>query len=301
MLATWQAIPRNQLNEQRWNACIATSKHTNIFMYSWALDALCKHQWQAFVYGNYIAIAALPLKKKWGIIHYAYQVPFLPYFSVISSEPHINWGSFYLKVKNKFNFLDISCDWHETSRLTANEQLRTNYYLPQGVPYHTLAHNYTKACQKNIRKAQQRGVLTPQKKNDVATIDLLLQVYDAAYGGVQHHHHHRNYDTAKSFMYQALTAGYVQLYTTYDSDNQLLHVAAIITYKHKHWYYMAAPTALGREKRVTYAFVDFAIAQACAANASFDFVGSDIVNVATFYRSFSPETQYLSLLKAWLL
>ncbi|HAI84536.1 MAG TPA: hypothetical protein DCL43_12800 [Chitinophagaceae bacterium] len=301
MLATWQAIPRHQLDTQRWDTCIATSKHTNIFMYSWALDILCEQQWQAFVYGDYIGIAALPVRKKWHLIRYAYQVPFLPYCSVISTEATIQWQDFYRKVKSKFSFLDITCDWQHTKRLTANEQLRTNYYLPQGVAYELIANNYSTACKKNLRKAQQRGVLTPQKSNDTVTIDLLLQVYDNAYGGLQKHHHQRNYNTAKSFMHKALAAGWLQLYTTYDSDNQLLHVAAMITYEHKHWYYMAAPTTVGREKRVTYAFIDFAIAQACAANASFDFVGSDIANVATFYRSFSPETQYLSLLKAWLL
>lgn len=294
-----QILPRQRIHTERWNQCVAEANHSNIFMYSWALDALCTY-WDGLIINDYEAVLPLPWRQKWGI-KYLYQVPFMPRLSVMGA----NWQptdspAVLQAMQQHFSFIHTDIDnlvcapWATRSR--------TNLYLPLSHTYATLEARFTEACRKNIRKATARGCqLAPANR-----VEDIILMYDNAYGGLQNMHTQRNYQSAIAFAHTALQH---QKASMWQVEQQLTHeplyTAILLHDKHRIYYWLGAPTAQGRQCRATYFFISQIIQQYSQSQHCFDFEGSDIPSVAHFYQQFAPLTETYHQVKwhrlQWLL
>ena len=63
-----------QVDKQKWDACIGSANNGLIYGYSTYLDAMANN-WDALVSGDYELVMPLPWRKKYGV-YYLYQ-PFL--------------------------------------------------------------------------------------------------------------------------------------------------------------------------------------------------------------------------------
>ena len=58
---------RNQIDSDKWDACITNAPQKLPYGFSWYLDIACEN-WSALVLNNYAAVMPLPYKKKVGKI-----------------------------------------------------------------------------------------------------------------------------------------------------------------------------------------------------------------------------------------
>lgn len=78
------------------------------------------------------------------------------------------------------------------------------------------------------------------------------------------------------------------------ANGSLVYAGLLLDDGRRLYYILGAPSAEGRAMRATYFFIDQVMARFAGRRKTFDFEGSDIPEVATFYRSFAPQVEYYS-------
>ncbi|MFN8438700.1 MAG: hypothetical protein U0V72_13880 [Cytophagales bacterium] len=63
----YKVLKNKDIDKQRWDACVNSSKEAHIYALSWYLDVVCP-TWQALVFGDYEAVFPICKKYKWGIV-----------------------------------------------------------------------------------------------------------------------------------------------------------------------------------------------------------------------------------------
>jgi len=275
-------IPHNKIDIAKWDACVADSPHQNVFMYTWALNSLCD-DWSGIVLDDYKAVLPLPWRSKAGI-KYVYQVPFLPRLSLMSKEPVANGKAILAFASRHFLLINTVIDnIHPADAWISRE--KTNYYIPLDKGYHEIAASYTPSCKKNIHKAVTRGCTI----GDRVDTELVIDLYNAAYGKLQAHHTRQDYQPARQLVTAALQHNMAQTWNVSDTENnELLYGAITLHEKNRIYYWMGAPTPAGRQNRATYFFIDHLLQTYAGTGMIWDFEGSSIASVADFYRQFGP-------------
>ena len=75
-------VKRNQIDEEKYNNCIATSLQSRMYAYSWYLDIVADN-WNVLVLDDYEAVMPLPFHKKF-LISYISQPFFTQQLGVFS-------------------------------------------------------------------------------------------------------------------------------------------------------------------------------------------------------------------------
>ena len=76
-------VAQQQVDKNKWDACIERSSNGLIYGYSFYLDSMAKH-WDALVLNDYEAVMPLTWNRKWGI-KYLYQPPLTPQLGIFSA------------------------------------------------------------------------------------------------------------------------------------------------------------------------------------------------------------------------
>ncbi|MFY7899599.1 MAG: hypothetical protein ACOVNY_05405 [Chitinophagaceae bacterium] len=280
-------LPSSQIIFSKWDECVAQASHENIFMYSWCLNNLCDN-WCGVVIGNYDAVFPLPFRKKWGL-KYMYQVPFIAKLSLMQQINFtINKEAIFKLLQQQFLFMHFDIDNFLFEKWKPKN--RCNYFIRLNKTYDELSAQFTDSCKKNIRKAINRKC-TLVNSNDY---EVVFTLYEQAYGSLHKLHVSSNdYSLAKAFVKNAIALQKASVWhVLHETTAELLFGAIILEDKNRFYYWLGAPTTVGRQCRATYFFIDaFIQLYCCKPNAVFDFEGSDIENVAYFYQQFAPEKE----------
>ena len=77
-----QYLSYQQIDKQKWDACIDDTQNGLVYAYTFYLDGMAKH-WDALVLDDYEAVMPLPWNKKFGI-GYLYTPPFIQQLGIFS-------------------------------------------------------------------------------------------------------------------------------------------------------------------------------------------------------------------------
>lgn len=147
-------LERQQINEQKWNHCIASNPLTESwFAYVGYLDIACDN-WSALVLDDYVSVMPLPWRKKWGI-HYVYPPFFLPRLGVFGKEIDANHLPLWIKAIPKvFKWIDIVLHEHQdVSAWNETKILHKTYNLPCNRSYQEIRKAYSQNHKRNCQKA----------------------------------------------------------------------------------------------------------------------------------------------------
>ena len=279
-------IKRKDLDVARWDNCIAEASNGLIYAYSYYLDAVCDN-WDALVWGPYEAVMPLPWRKKWGI-KYVYQPPFLQKLGIFGKEINATYvQAFFEKAAEAFSLVHYNTAQPAPGK--AQKELE-NFFLDLSTGYQTIHKNYSSECVKNIRKALARGC--------TFTLDInaaeVIAFFKNAYGQLHPQLGDPDYQRFKNLVHACQTKGSVLLAGVKDEKENKLFCAALFKDAKRLYYVLGAPSAEGRQKRAPYFFIDAVLQQHSGQPLLFDFEGSVIPSVASFYKKFSPaaETYY---------
>lgn len=274
-------LHHHEINKVLWDACIDNAQNGLIYAKSFYLDSMCEY-WDALILNNYEAVMPLPWKKKWNI-RYVYQVPFIQRLGIFGN--HISpslAGVFFTKAAQHFTFLHYNINTPITNK-KATLTRRQNLIIDLDTAYPIIQSNYTKECRKNIRKAEK----TKAVLDNHISIEAVIAQYRNAYGALHPNISKDDYNRFFRLLQSGLQQQFASLYKiAYEGD--MLFAAALLFDKNRIYYVMGAPTALGRKYNSTYWFIDAILQQYAGSGLHFDFEGSDIPNVASFYQKFGP-------------
>src|SRR4026208_2422869 len=152
-----QVIKGDNIDREKWDACIDNADNGLIYPYSFYLDSQAKN-WDGLVLNDYEAVMPLTWNRKYGI-YYLYQ-PFLCAQLGLFGK-NISPGllqDFFKAIPGKFNYWDIYLNSGNDFTLD-NFKLyrRSNYIVNLEKPYENLYQDYRENIKRNIQKAKQAG------------------------------------------------------------------------------------------------------------------------------------------------
>lgn len=285
-------ISHAEIDKQKWDNCVQNAGNGLIYAYSWYLDAMADY-WDALVLNDYEAIMPLTWNKKYGI-HYLFQ----PYFCAslgIFSIKQINaiiTEAFLKKIPKRFRYIDIYLN-HENFFAVDSFTLtqRINYTLALDKPYIEIAEQYRTNLKRNIRKAEQTG-LVAEHNIPLEDIIVLAQETMQRVSAISD----EQMDRFKKLFSIAKEKQLAETLGIYNNNGQVL-ASAVFLFSHKRWYYILVGNhPNGKTLGASHYLIDRFIAAHAGTDTILDFEGSDIRNLAFFYSSYgATEERYPAL------
>jgi hypothetical protein len=284
-------LRRQQINDERWNGVISSSRHETIYPYSWYLDA-CADNWAGYVMNDYECVMPVAFRRKIGL-KYTYQPIYCQQLGVFSAQrvdieiarmflhalrKNFRMGDYAL---NEGNILGDEYGFEVTDN--------TNYVLPLNAPYETVRFNYTENCRRNVKRAQQSGI----QFSDQVSIDEIItlkKMSDQTRRGEEH------YAYVRSLFSRLATIEKIRIFGARYGEH--LVAAAIFAFSSERAIFLlSASSERGKERRAMFLVVDRFIGLYANRIGKLDFEGSNIVSIARFFRGFGAKPEIYQRLR----
>lgn len=284
MPAAVHILTSDQIDREKWDRCVAADPHALIYNRSWWLDAMTQ-DWIGVLWNDYEAVWPLAVRTKWGI-RMAYTPPFTQRLDICGSYSDQAIRKMWETIKRKISL--IHCHTSVSVLAADYQKTRTNFALSIAGTYPEIAAGYHTSCKKNISKAERRGCALQTGADPDGVIHQYIQTYGekAAYSSL-------HYQQLASALRHAISIDCCHIMNViHETDGTTVFSGLVLDDGRRLCYLLGAPTQKGREMRATYFFIDRVIRNFAGKREIFDFEGSDIPDVATFYQSFNPDKEY---------
>ena len=282
-------LTNEQIDKTKWDVCIDTAPNGLVYAYSFYLDIMSKN-WDALVFGNYEAVMPLTWNKKYGF-YYLYQPAFTAALGVFGKGLNEQLIEDFVKaIPGKFKLVEILLNCSNISN-AANE-LRSNYFLPLTQSYIEISNSYRENHSRNIKKAFQAGCSV--KKNvpvdDIININRTQMKDDSSLK-------ENDYANFKNLFNWLKEKKQAETYSIVNESNAIL-ASCVFFYSHNSAYYiLVGNTYEGKTTGASHALIDAFIKDNAGKNLILDFEGSDIANLAIFYKGFGAAEEKYCFLK----
>lgn len=294
-------IGSDQIDVQRWDACVRVSEFENPLAYKWALDSLCE-RWMGFVVDGYKAVIPIPIGHKF-VFRTAQFPPDVQYFGIFCSEDIDPSEVLSLLLQDQyldgFRFfllsfpIDISCFYPEL--VIKN---RTTYQLFLNQSYDVLYSSYSRRHKRNLRHFHESD-FSVVRSFDVDPILELRSLKGKTTS--QLFLSHVQFNRRKKFLLEGLKRGALLIYYVFDSEGVVQGGGVFVLGNQRIVFFMLSSTDQGLNHRSGFAIVDAFIREHHGFEGYLDFFGSDIPSIAEFNRGFgaSPTPYFNYLINRW--
>ena len=285
-------LKRNQIDEEKYNHCIANALQSRIYAYSWYLDVVADN-WNVLILGDYEAVMPLPIHSKLGI-KFISQPFFTQQLGVFSKE-ELSKNRFLEFLKNiPKKFLKIALQFNsENTFLKENVIQKNNYILPLNNKYDLLYKNFSKGRKHAVQQALKNDLLI----NEISFFELL-----------ELSKKHYSFKEISEVEYEKLTLLVEVLKEKNKAktlgvkvDGKLIGGAVFLIDAKRIVYLFSAVSNVGKEKQVASLLLHSMIEAYANTTKIVDFEGSQISGVAAFFKSFGAQKETYFLLKKRLL
>ena len=272
------------VNEQKWNDCVAQDDFPLIYGNVWYLD-LVSPNWDALVYGDYEAVLPLPSKKKTGI-NYLYRPYGVQQLGVFGN--HDKTEELLKAIPKKYLWIDLFLNAQNlASGLAKHLTPQQNLVLDLNRSYQEVFEGYSKRTKRNLKKAKKavfndHGYVTPEM-----LIDLFKQNKGKSLNNLKDKHYAKMLQLMHTLTYKKL--GYiVSLYT---EPNQLCAAMFLMEWKGRITFLFSATNETGKELQAMTKMLDELFIIKSEKSVLFDFEGTNIINLAEFYKGFGAQRE----------
>tara|TARA_R110002073_G_scaffold336208_1_gene530918 strand:- start:53725 stop:54609 length:885 start_codon:yes stop_codon:yes gene_type:complete len=282
-------LTRKQLDIDKYNQCILNSLNTRIYAYSWYLDIVTNESWGALVLNKYEAVMPLPQRSKY-FISYIFQPSWIQQLGVFSSVA-IDKNSvehFLNAIPNKFKMVDTFLN-SENKLATKKIRTRANYILQLNKPFETLFKAYRKGRKSSVKQGQNYGLKVVGGFNHNEIIQLFKDNK-----GAELNAKNGNYVILSELMSYAVPRNFVECLSVVSKNNELIAGAFFLKDNKRITYLFSAINQTGREQQAMSFLINHMIERSANSGLIFDFEGSMIPEIASFFKSFGAvkETYY---------
>lgn len=293
-----QYVDHHQIDPTKWDSAILRSPHPLVYGLYEYLNAVCDSQWDALIYKDYEAVFPLPFKNKFGI-KYLVQPVFCQQLGAFGSNANVSTHNFlsaipkrFLRVRLQLNpYFDqknevgsiLTKPWGKGAS-SGKLKTKTNMTIQLSQPL-----DYNKDCKKNLHRLAELRI---EYKINAISIRDAIDTYRKAWGrqnpeiGDDHYQLFANACSEKlSFTVTAhhrtegTLLGAAIFLITPEKANRSIH------------YVCAGPTEPGKSIGVMHGIIDFVLERYQGENMLFDFEGSSIASVASFYKKFGANEE----------
>ena len=298
-------LTHNQIDKQRWDACITQSPDGNVYSWSWYLDVVHPN-WEALVEDDYETVMPLTGNKKFGI-NYLFQPFFTQKFGIFSkneaAEDKIE--QFLEAIPKKFKFAEfrIGGNLKGVNGINGVKALKgaaikdvkahRNIELDLSPDYSVISANYNSNTKRNLAKAKKQSLTIVEDSEPSVIIELFRNNKGKDvkhWGDVEYERLLRLVETAQSHD-QCMVLG------AQNTDNQLIAGAFFMMSHDKIVFLFSGSDESNKENHGLTFLLDYVIEKYSGTDKILDFEGSDNEGLARFYKGFGGEDKYYQELK----
>jgi len=147
-------VKHENIDKERWDKIIRTSRKSSIFSFSWYLDA-CSPRWEAYIYKDYEAIMPLPVNSKMGV-EFLYLPFFVRYIDVFGKQTDEIKALFHKQMLQEFRRINLA--FQDITEIIGdnNDQHQLAFQrLNLNKPLIDIRATYSKNAKRILKKAQQ--------------------------------------------------------------------------------------------------------------------------------------------------
>lgn len=269
-------IKFEKIDKTRWDTLVSNATNSDVFCFSWYLDAFC--EWDAIILGDYCGAIALPRAKKL-IFKSLYQPNFVQkciWFGQslsVQSEEHL-----ILLITTHFSIIHFN-----TNLNIGHSTERTNLVLNLNDGIDSVRANYSRSLKRNLKKASNSIVVSSETNcNEV------INLYKKVWGGLNHQLNDSHYDVLLRLA-QDRPKNFVCMSASVQSE--CLAGILLVKGKNRLHYILGANSANGKKENALSYLLDAAFKDFASTGYIFDFEGSSIPNVKSYYSSFGASDE----------
>jgi hypothetical protein len=281
----------NEINRDKWDACIENSCFETIYPYAWYLD-LVSPEWEGLVMDDYEAVFPLTWKKKYGI-HYLVQPVLSQQLGMFSHTRPSGAAvqSFLHMIPDRFKHIDICLNSsNEIGGRDFKIFKRKNFELGTTPEFNDLQQGYSTNTRRNIRKAELYQLRI--ENIDVEKYVWFRRQSDKSAFKAEH------YKWLDKLFSGIIGKGRGEIAGAFSKD----HLCGAVFWafsKTRVIYLNAVSDDEGRDKRAMFLLVDYYIRKNAGKKVIMDFEGSMIPGIARFFESFgAEETNYSRIIRS---
>jgi hypothetical protein len=287
--STIQHFRHTEIDKAKWDECIQSCAFGLIYARSFYLDNMAAG-WNALIGEDYGWVFPLTSKKKYGVT-YLYQPPFCQQLGVFTKPSvEVPFTKIFEWLKNNFSFWEINLNHSTDSNsitLPVEFNTATNFILNLAEDYTSIASRYKNDLTKNIDRSKKLE-LKFQRHNDYnKVIDLFMKYYSGRLSNISL----ADYQRFRNICAYAKEEKTLLCREVVSSSNELMSIALILIEGKRLYNLMNVTTAAGRRVEANHFLLDSIIKEHSGKELIFDFEGSDVPGIKSFYRGFGAENQ----------
>lgn len=281
-------LTHQEIDKEKWDSCIATSNNASFYALSGVLD-ITSPNWNALIYGDYIAVFPLPWRKKFGK-KYIYP----PFFSTqlgLYSSQLLNITPFINAIPKEFLFIEIKSNTYfpTPNDIPIIKKNRT-YYLDLNKSADELVNQFSKNHKRNIQIAN-KNRLSISKSSNIAEI---IQLFIDNKGHISSFKTNDYNTLHQLIVYMGCNA---EVWSVYDETNTLCAGGFFITAFNKVHFLFSGSNKIAIEKRAMFYLFSEYIKINSDKNLILDFGGSNDENLARFYKGFGSTMNFYDTIR----
>ena len=287
--------PHNEIDEKKWDNCIAQSANELIYAYSWYLDRAAPG-WDALVLGEYQAVMPLTWAKK-GSIQYLYPPLFTQQLGIFSANLPSEelTRQFIAMIPAKFRYVQIHLNEYNQVKDNTDYliQLNNNHEIDLSSSYEKLNEKYNRNCKRNIKKAENCGL---EIRSDITArtfVEFVKKNLETQLKQLKGKDYHKLADLTEHLLNRQ--SG--ELYGCYSAEGVLCGVALFLLTKRRCIFSVCASSAYGKQCQAMYLLVNNQIRKYAGSGKIFDFSGSNIKGIAYFNSTFGSEIKHYPVIR----
>lgn len=278
-------LPSNKIDKDKWNRCVA--ENTNGLMYSSTayLNAMAEN-WHGLVIDDYAAVMAIPWKKKYGI-RYAYTPPFIQQLGLIGDAASYDWRQILNAIENFILFADLHFNFSNASVQSAVELIsKTNLILDLSVGYLAIESGYKTDLKENINKATAENILYSNED-----CQLGIDRYQIYCRSRMPHIREEDYDNFSRLAKKLQKTNECFARSVRTGSGDTLAIGVFLCDNKRIYNLMNTTSKKGRDKEANHYLLNSVIREFSGKRLLFDFEGSELPGVRSFYEKFGAIEQ----------
>ncbi|QMU66300.1 MAG: hypothetical protein GKR88_19765 [Flavobacteriaceae bacterium] len=281
-------INRADLDEDKYNNCIANAVQSRIYAYSWYLDMVCDN-WSVLVLNDYEVVMPIPHKKKL-CINYISQPFFCQQLGIFTLREEEGITETFISAIPK-RFIKINLQLNSQNKVSKRfvQKNRTNYVLRLNATYEDLFRAFSKGRKHAIKQALRSELLISS-----FSIDELVLI-------ARKYYHYKDFKSGNYDQFIKLTEVLIKkqkalLIGVRNEHRVLIGGAVFLIDNFRIIYLFSAVSPEGKQNQVAGFLLNTVIKKYANTDYILDFEGSEIRGIASFYRSFNAKEEKYGVL-----
>lgn len=288
-----QFLTNNEINKQLWNDCIKASPNGLIYVESFYLDNICMG-WNAVTGENYEWVLPITYKTKWGI-PYLYQPPFTQQLGVFAKpNVYVPYSQIIEYLQQHYKFWEISWNYATPDFASSLHIVgATNFILDLSQKHEDIQAKYHNILTKNLKQNKRHEL----RYCPVENYHTCIQLYKKQYGNRIRHVKETDYQNFSNICKYLHQQKMIICREAVNKKDELLSSVLLLTDGKRLYNIMNVTTAEGRKINANHFLLDAVIREFSDRDLVFDFEGSDLPGVKSFYEYFGGENQPYFMIK----